>query len=162
VGELSTTINDAAIRALAQDAAAVRGLREFNEKQIARDPAAAGWPQSLLIELALKTAAPVELKEHYGYDDDSWFALRDNPQFVTELSAMVELVKQEGMSIKLKARLQSEELLTTQWKLIHGPTSEVPAAVKAKMIETTFRIAGLDTKGDGNNPGNQLNIQINL
>ena len=138
-------------------------LGAFNTAARPRDPSTIGYPPSLLIELALKTARPAELKAEYGYDDEEWLGLKENPVFVRELSAMIELMKKEGMSFKMKARLQSEELLKTGWRLIHAPNDEVSPAVKADLIKTTYRIAGYDTKeAAAGAAGGQFNIQINL
>jgi hypothetical protein len=148
---------------LSQEANQVQSLREYNEHARDHDPSKIAWPPTLPIELALKTASPQELREHYGYTDEEWDALRDNPVFITELTAACDLVKQEGMSFRLKARLQGEELLTTSWKLIHAPHSEVPPAVKSRLMEATWRMAGYDVKdGSQAGAGNMLNIQINL
>lgn len=157
--DVATTI----ATSLSKEAAAVRDLRDFNERATHADPARVAWPNTLPIELALKTAPPVELKVHYGFSDEEWAALRDNPAFIKELADACELVKQEGMSFKLKAKLQAEAMLETSWRLVHAPTSEVPAAVKRGLIETTFRIAGYDARdGVGAGAGNSLQIQINL
>ena len=164
--ELTKAINraskDIAVN-MSREATAVRSLREFNEHQIGHDPARVAWPSSLVLELALKTATPQELKEHYGFSDEEWAALRENETFLAELGAMVEEVKKDGMSFKLKARLQAEAMLETSWRLVHAPGSEVAANVKADLIKTTFRVAGFDNKeaaaGAG---GGQFNIQINL
>jgi hypothetical protein len=128
------------------------------------NPAALAWPPTLPIELALKMSTPVELKAHYGFTDDEWDNLRANPVFIAELAAACELVKQDGMSFRLKARMQAEELLNTGWRLIHAPTSEVPAAVKERLMATVYRMAGYDTKADGVAPGGNagLAIQINF
>jgi hypothetical protein len=83
--------------------------------------------------------------------------------FLNELAAACDLVKQEGMSFRLKCRLQGEELLTTSWRLIHAPNSEVAPAVKSRLMEATWRMAGYDVKdANGVGAGNMLNIQINL
>ncbi len=153
----------AIVGSISRDSEAVRDLREYNHKQILSDPAKVAWPATLPIELALKTASPQELKVHYSYSDEDWDALRLNPTFLAEVTSAIDLVKQEGMSFRLKARLQSEALLETQWRLIHGPNSEVPAAVKQRGIETMFRVAGFDNKeAAGAGTGNQLAIQINF
>jgi hypothetical protein len=65
-------------------------------------------------------------------------------------------VKKEGMSFKLKARLQSEALLETSWRLIHAPSSEVPPAVKAKLMEATWRMAGFDNKEGTSGPADRV------
>lgn len=151
-------------RSIQAESEQVRNLRAYNEKARDTNPAALAWPTTLPIELALKTASPAELRDHYGYTSDEWDSLRANPTFVSELAAACELVKQEGMSFKLKARLQAEALLETGWRLIHAPHSEVPAAVKERLMSGVYRMAGFDHKGDINAPGGSagLAIQINF
>lgn len=128
-----------------------------------RDPASIGWPPTLPIEIALKTASLREIQQEYGYSDDEWSSLRDNGDFLADLKAAIEMVKQEGMSFKLKARLQAEELLKTSWRLIHAPVDEVPSSVKADLVKATMRWAGYDSKESaGGGGGNNLAIQINL
>jgi hypothetical protein len=128
-----------------------------------RDPAELGWPPTLPIEVALRTAPLADIRETYGYSQEEWVALKDNPQFLADLAAAVAMVKEEGVSFKLKARLQAEELLKTSWRLIHAPQDEVPSSVKADLIKATARWAGYDTKDNGaGGQANNLNIQINL
>lgn len=128
-----------------------------------RDPAELGWPPTLPIEIALKTAPLDDIRQEYGYSMPEWMALRDNVQFLAELAAAVSMVKEEGMSFKLKARLQAEELLKTSWRLIHAPQDEVPSSVKADLIKATARWAGYDAKDNASGgSANNLNIQINL
>lgn len=137
-------------------------LAAYNEIARARDPSKVAWPASLLIELALKTMSPPELKEHYNFTDEEWDALRHNPAFIAELGATCDMVKQEGMSFRMKARFQAEAMLETSWHLVHSPGSEVPPNVKADLIKTTFRVAGFDNKDVVAGAGNNLNIQINF
>lgn len=128
-----------------------------------RDPAELGWPPTLPIEIALKTAPMSEIRVAYGYTPEEWAALKDCPEFLADLAAAVQMVREEGMSFKLKARLQAEELLKTSWRLIHAPIDEVPSSVKADLIKATARWAGYDAKEAVTaNAGNNLNIQINL
>jgi hypothetical protein len=147
---------------IGQEATQVQSLRNYNASQRDRDPAKIAWASTLPIELALRTASPPELREHYGYTDEEWAALRENPVFIAELTAACDLVKQEGMSFKLKCRLQAEAMLETNWRMVHAPHSEVPANVKQRLMEATFRMAGYDSKEGVAGVGNQLNIQINL
>jgi hypothetical protein len=165
VNALSTEIEKAGkaiARSVTVEASQVGALREFNALQLSRDPSKLTWPASLPIELALKTATPQELREHYEYTHEEWAALRLNPQFIVDLTKACDTVKQEGMSFKMKAQLQAEGMQETVWRLVHAPGSEVPAAVKARLIETTFRVAGYDNKAEGGAIGNNLAIQINL
>lgn len=129
------------------------------------NPADIGYPATLPIELALRTSSLRDICDAYGIDRTEWDALRVNPVFVADLTAAVEMVRKEGMSFKLKARMQSEHLLTTSWKMIHAPHDEVPPAVKADLLKFTVRAAGLSeekasTQAGAN--GNTLQIQINL
>jgi len=143
----------------------MNALTLFDQK----DPSSLVWAPTLPIELALKTASPRDLQIEYGYTDSEWAALRANAVFLRELAGACELVRQEGMSFKLKAKLIAEENLKQVWKMVHADHALVPAAVKSKLIELTARWAGFDPKGsgEGGGPGgpvnaNTLNIQINL
>ena len=131
--------------------------------KMGRDPAELGYPPTLPIEIALRTAPLQDIKEAYGYSDEDWMNLKDDPVFLRDLKEAVEMVKEEGMSFKLKARLQADELLKTSWKLIHGAKEDVPASVKADLIKSTMRWAGYEQKtADALQGGTALNIQINL
>lgn len=136
---------------------------------ISKDPTSLVWPPTLPIELALKTATPAELRDEYGYSQAEWDALPRNPVFMKDLAGACELVRQEGMSFKLKARLIAEENLKEVWRQIHDTSDKAaPAAVKAKLIELTARWAGFDPRTNGENGdggpvnANTLQIQINL
>lgn len=133
-----------------------------------KDPSGLVWPPTLPIELALKTASPEDLRIEYGYTREEWDALPTNPVFLRDLAGACELVRQEGMSFKLKAKLIAEENLKQVWKMVHADNVTVQPAVKAKLIELTARWAGFDPRtlpeGGGGGPvnANTLNIQIVL
>lgn len=136
-------------------------LATYDPNAVSKDPAAIGWPPTLPIEIALKTAPMNDIREAYGYSQEEWMRLKDDPRFLADLGAAVTMVKKEGMSFKLKAKLQAEELLKTSWRLIHD--TNAPATVRSDLIKATMRWAGYDVKeaavGSG---GTALNIQINL
>lgn len=129
---------------------------------LARDPARLGYPPTLPIEVALKTAPLAAIREEYGYSEDDWDQLRYDPLFLADLAKAVEMVKQDGMSFKLKARLQAEEILKTSWRLIHAPPDQVPPSVKADLIKATMRWAGYDEKTPGAAAPNGTALQINI
>ena len=128
------------------------------------NPAEIGtYPPTLPIEIALKVAPIKDICEAYGLSHEQWAELRLNPVFQRDLAAAVELVKKEGVSVKLKAQLQCEELLTTSWSMIHDASGAIPASVRADLIKHTFRVGGLvepPQASAANVPA--LNIQINL
>lgn len=141
----------------------MNALTLFDQK----DPTDLVWPPTLPIELALKTASPEELRVEYGYSLEDWGALKSNTVFLRDLAGACELVRQEGMSFKLKAKLIAEENLKQVWKMVHADHALVPAAVKGKLIELTARWAGFDPRtlpegAGGPVNANTLSIQINL
>lgn len=71
-------------------------------------------------------------------------------------------VREKGLTFKLKARAQAEELLTTSWLLIHD--SAVSPAVKADLIKSTVKWAGLEPKDASpqDNGTGGVKITINL
>lgn len=146
--------------------ALMNALTTFLE-QDSKDPTSLVWPPTLPIELALKTASPAELREEYGYGREEWEALRHNPVFLKELAGACELVRQEGMSFKLKAKLIAEENLKEVFRMTRDPAC--PAAVRGKLIELTARWAGFDPRTNGEDAAatgalvaNTLQIAINL
>lgn len=125
------------------------------------NPADLGWPATLPLEVAMRTAPIKTICEAYKISESEWEALRRNPLFLADVRMAMESLKTDGMRFRSKARLQAEALLQTSWKLIHDP--ETPAAVALEGIKSTVRWAGLEPKGkDGGDTGNNLNIQINL
>lgn len=127
------------------------------------DPAKLGYPPTLPIEIALKESTTEELQQAYNLSEDEWDALWNNPRFVADVAGALEAIQKEGMSFKMKARLQSEELLKTSWRMIHAPSDEVPPSVKADLLKFTIKAAGLveDAKASST-PQNALQININL
>jgi hypothetical protein len=71
-------------------------------------------------------------------------------------------IRDKGLTFRMKARAQAEELLKTSWTLIHSP--DVSAAVKADLIKSTVKWGDLEPRagaaaGDG---GGGVRITINL
>lgn len=128
------------------------------------DPALLGYPATLPIEVALQTAPIRTICEAYGLTREQWNQLRVHPQFVADVRAAHEELKKDGMSFRMKARLQADELLKKSWQMIHEPFDRVPANVKADLIKFTVRAAGLepDSKSNAASAANNLQININL
>ena len=126
------------------------------------DPARLGYPPTLPIEVALRTASIRDTCIAYGLSSEEWDRIRFDPIFLADLQRAVEMVKKDGMSFKLKAKLQAEELLKTSWRLIHDV--DAPHAVRSQLIQATMRWAEYDGAGKdaGVGANANFNIQINL
>jgi hypothetical protein len=124
------------------------------------DPATLGWPPFLPIELALGEERPRQICENYGIDKDQFLALLTLPAFVKAVLDAKEMMAKEGMSFRMKARMQAEALLKTSWQLIHNP--HTPSNVKADLIKTTMRVAGYEPKETDRTAVLPLQINIQL
>ena len=85
-----------------------------------------------------------------------------DPIFLKKVEGYRTEFREKGLTFKLKARAQAEELLTTSWLLIHD--SSVSPAVKADLIKSTVKWAGLEPKDAGpqDNGTGGVKITINL
>jgi hypothetical protein len=85
-----------------------------------------------------------------------------DPIFLKKVAGYRTEVREKGLTFKLKARAQAEELLTTSWLLIHD--SAVSPAVTADLIKSTVKWAGLEPKDAGpqDNGTGGVKITINL
>jgi hypothetical protein len=108
------------------------------------DPSLIGFPPTLPLELALGETPRNELLAAYGFTPASWDSLRQNPAFQKAVIDAQEMLQREGMSFRAKARMQAEHLLQTSWHLIHD--AKTPAVVKADLIKSTWKVAGLEPK----------------
>jgi hypothetical protein len=126
------------------------------------DPAELGYPPTLPVEVALRTAPVKTICESYGLSREEWARLREDPGFVAHVRRIMDAMQRDGgLGFKLKAQLQAEELLKTSWRLIHN--GQTPSSVKADLIKFTVRAAGLDgSKDQAAAAPPTLNIQINL
>ena len=85
-----------------------------------------------------------------------------DPIFLKKVDALRVEVRDNGMTFRMKAKAQAEELLTTSWTLIHSP--DVSATVKEKLIAHTVKWGGLEPKPDSviEGVGGGVSITINL
>lgn len=126
------------------------------------NPAEIGaYPPTFPVEIALRTAPLQEICAAYHISHEEWLVLKDDPVFQRDLIAAVAMVKKDGMSFKLKAQLQADELLKTSWKMIHAQSDEVPASVRADLLKFTVRAAGYAEPAEKAN-ANTNNLQINI
>lgn len=129
------------------------------------DPARLGYPPTFPFEIALRTSSTRAICEAYNIDREDWELIRHDPAFLSDLDRAVKLVAEEGMSFKIKAKLQAEELLKTSWRMIHDITT--PPQTRADLLKATMRWAeydqppGKDIAIGGSRTGFAINIQFN-
>lgn len=117
---------------------------------VLKDPATITYAPTLPIEIVLKTAPIKDICAAYSLSIDEWEILRVDPVFRADVARVLAEVQKDGVSFKMKARLQSEQLLQSAWNIVHDTTGAVPPSVKADMIKAIWRVAGLEpTKGEG-------------
>jgi len=124
------------------------------------DPSKIGFPPMLPVELAMHMDTAPAICEAYGVDRERFLELVDDPLFVAAYQNAVEELRKDGMSFRVKAKLQAEALLAQSWKLIHS--NDTPTTVKADLIKATVRWAGYEPKGDAVGAGGGSAFQINI
>lgn len=113
----------------------------------------------LAYELALEVEAPSAVFARYGMSEADAAALIAKPAFVATIQRYREEIQASGVSFRLKAKIQAEDLLTHSYILATDP--ETPSAVRADLIKWTARMADLEPKQDknaGTGGGFSLNI----
>ena len=124
------------------------------------------WTDRFVFDLALLMEGSGEkldeLLERHEYDASDMLTFKGDAIFLQKLAAYREEVRTKGVTFRVKARAQAEELLKTSWILIHDPV--VSPAVKADLIKSTVKWAGLDTApaNEGQNAAGGVTITINL
>ena len=124
------------------------------------------WTNRLAFDIALRL-------EGSGEDLDELFArhhitagdllkYNKDPVFLKKVSDFRDEIRDKGVTFRMKARAQAEELLRTSWLLIHDPG--VSPAVKADLIKSTVKWANLEPKNDvvAESGSGGVRIMINL
>ena len=126
------------------------------------DPAMLGYPATLPVEIAMRTSSTRAVCEAYGIVEEEWELIRHDPVFLADLQRAVDMLKEEGASFRVKAKLQAEELLKTSWRMIHSPNT--PPNVAADLIKSTARWAQYDVPPSQQlaPPGSGFHISINF
>lgn len=125
------------------------------------------WSNRLAFDVALRlegSGEPIDaiLKTH-SLTPLQFAELSKDPLFLRRVEDYRAEIKTKGITFRLKARAQAEELLTTSFLMIHSP--DVSPAVKADLIKSTVKWAGLEPKGDGEaaaGASGGVSITINL
>lgn len=127
------------------------------------DPSELGFPPMLPIELAMRIAPVDEICTAYGISLPDFEQLSESPLFVQAYRNAKDALQKDGMSFKIKAKMQAEALLAKSWAIIHDPST--PSAVKADLIKHTVRWAEYEPRPSAAGPGglgSAFQININL
>lgn len=124
------------------------------------------WSDRLALDMALRLEGSgedvAEIVLRHNITTAELIDFGRDKLFASKVSNFRNEVRDKGITFTLKARTQAEELLKTSWMLIHSP--DTSAAVKADLIKSTVKWAGLEPKGDlmTADAGGGVRITINL
>jgi hypothetical protein len=123
------------------------------------------WSDRLAFDVALMLEGSGEsldeVRTRHNISADDIIIFNKDKVFLKKVESYRTEIKEKGMTFKLKARAQAEELLTTSWTLIHSP--ETSAAVKADLIKSTVKWGGLETSNkEQEETSGGVKITINL
>lgn len=124
------------------------------------------WSDRLAFDIALVregSGEPIkDVLATHGLTKKDMLAFSKDPVFEKRVQEYQDDIKKNGLTFRLKARAQAEELLTTSWLMIHDP--DTSPAVRADLIKSTVKWAGLEPTGKDANSGagGGVTIQINL
>lgn len=118
------------------------------------------WRPELVLDAAIGTDELAVL-EAYDLQAHEYKAIQAEPLFKAEVARVKKELERDGVSFRLKARVQAEAMLERSWEMVHDRST--PPAVVADLIKSTTRWAGFDGKDTGNvSGGAQFSININL
>ena len=123
------------------------------------------WSDRLAFDVALTLEGSGEplsdVLQRHNITTQEILTFNADPVFLRKVENFRTEVREKGITFRLKARSQAEELLTTSWLLIHDPV--VSPAVKADLIKSTVKWAGLEPKDTPQEQqGGGVKITINL
>lgn len=122
------------------------------------------WSDRLAFDVALALEGSGEsldeIKQRHGVTASNLLVFNKDPVFLKKVEGYRDDIRDKGITFKLKARAQAEELLTTSWGLIHSPA--VSPAVKADLIKSTVKWAGLEARTEENTGGVAGGVKINI
>jgi len=137
---------------------------QLPEGYVPESGAAMAFDPRIAYELALGVDTAGNIMRKYGYTLEAARALFAVPGFIATVTKYRNEITEQGVSFRLKAKIQAEDLLSHSYVLATDP--EVPASVRADMIKWTARMAGLEPSekdkagsgGGGAGSGFTLNI----
>jgi len=122
------------------------------------------WSDKLAFDVALTLEGSGEsmneIIQRHRISSDQMLRYNSDPVFLKKVESYRGDIREKGMTFKLKARAQAEELLTTSWMLIHDPG--VSPSVKADLIKSTVKWGGLEPQKDAASDGASGGVKISI
>lgn len=129
----------------------------------ARDATEITFDPRIAFEVALDLEDIETIFEKHGFEFDAAAALCSNPHFARKVQLYRDEILEGGVSFRLKAKLQAEDLLATAYNMALDPN--VPAAVRSDLIQWQARMADLEPAKkviDGQRGGGGAPFQLNI
>jgi len=123
------------------------------------DPTSA-WDPRLAFELAIEPERASEIFERYHVSDVDAARLIGSHAFLQKIKEYQDEVQKTGVSFRLKARLQAEDLLSTSYMLAQD--AETPPAVRADIIKWTAKMGGLEPEAKDKGAGGGAPFVLNI
>lgn len=145
------------------ESVAEREARKLDERLPGYRPASAAeltFDPRLAYELALGVDKAEGVFAKYGIIGEQAVRLLGSTAFIATVKKYKEEITSSGISFKLKAKIQAEDLLTHSYLMATDP--EVPFAVRADLIKWTARVAGLEPKEKDGGGGAAAGFTLNL
>lgn len=145
------------------ESVAERDARRLDERLPGYRPTPASelsFDPRIAYEIALGVDSPTAVFAKYGIAESHAVKLATNEAFGATLRKYKEEISASGISFKLKAKIQAEDLLTHSYLMATDP--EVPPAVRADLIKWTARVAGLEPKEKDNGAGGAGGFTLNI
>ena len=122
------------------------------------------WSDRLAFDVALTLEGSGEsmqdLMTRHRITANDILAYNGDPVFLKKVDHYRAEIRDKGMTFRMKARAQAEELLTTSWLLIHDPA--VSPAVKADLIKSTVKWGDLEPRNSAAVSENSGGVRITI
>jgi len=122
------------------------------------------WTNRLAFDIALRLEGSGEdldeIVVRHQIQATDILVFNKDPVFLKKVSDFRDEIRDKGVTFRMKARSQAEELLTTSWLLIHHP--DVSPTVKADLIKSTVKWAGLEPKNEVQADGGTGGVKITI
>lgn len=121
---------------------------------------AVNYSQHFVMELALGLETPDTLCIRYDITPYEYACLLANPVFQSDLNNWKQKMVDEGLSFKLKARVQAESYLEELDQIVHDP--DTSKETKLAAISRVVGWAGLEQSKNSTEGSSKPSITINI